>query len=155
MPPMILDIRSYWLEILRTFAMKKSIKLTGLIRFLLARDNRTSAKITDCKHCAPTWSLTCVYSKAPVTDLTQAYMTVDRFRLKCYYIIKYSWRSLEKNRTLKVSPKHSAPRWSLPCVKNSSNWLYSWTSLLANKTVDRLALNCYYIIKYSWGKIIW
>jgi hypothetical protein len=41
---MISDFRRYG-QILSTIAMKKSIKLTGAIRFLLVRDYMTSAKV--------------------------------------------------------------------------------------------------------------
>jgi signal transduction histidine kinase len=52
---MILNFRNYWSWLkkknssnFRNNCNKKSIKLTGWIRFLLTRANRISAKVTDC-----------------------------------------------------------------------------------------------------------
>jgi hypothetical protein len=47
-------VKNYWhehnknLQILSTHCNEKSIQFTGLIRFLLTKDSRTSAKVTDC-----------------------------------------------------------------------------------------------------------
>ena len=103
---MILEVRSYWLEPNFFFSKyncnEKSINLTILIRFLLAKANRTSSKVRLCLIYTVSWLL----KNRPNRKNLTSYVGNTKITVNMYFhgIMAYKFVSMNELKELEAQP---------------------------------------------------